>query len=85
MITINRIPIKDKEVAIYFGITPTTMSNYNKSNDLRINRRYNAYRSLYMDFIRSLDAAQVAEASQNKEYFDKLIRNNNIFDNLRIV
>ena len=82
MLKINDIKILDRDIALYFGTSQQSLMNYKKSSDIKINRRYKAFRFIYIDFIKSLDAVQSAECVKNKVYFHKLIKSETIFDKL---
>ena len=80
----EQLRITDKNIASYYGVSQQSLMNYKKSDDIRINRRYNAYRLLYIQYINSLDEAQIANFKENQKNFQKALTNENIFDKITV-
>ena len=61
--------IKDKYIAMYFGLTATGLCNY-KKRDIYYKRRYKALKEIYKSYINSLDPIQLQHYSQNLKDFE---------------
>ena len=81
---INRLS-KDIYIAAFFNLTAATLTNYKKSDMLKYKRVYRALKDIHIYYINNLDQITLENYIKNPKDFIYFLKNENIFDNLRIV
>ena len=76
---------KDIFIAAFFNLTTATLTNYKKSDLLKYKRVYKALKDIYLYNINSLDQTTLENYIKNSKDFIYFLKNENIFDNLRVV
>lgn len=74
---------KDKYIALLFGLTPTTLSNYKKTGIYKY-RIYKALKLQYIELLNSIDSEVLTNFKENQNLFENYLTNQNKFDNISI-